>query len=131
MRHDSNRMQRAKDMIEEGVYLKLWQERQKRVSSIDDGFGVLDLILNNKCYGVFPAGMSIEERLKEIDNYSQRDAYVAASVIQWLGTKEGLLFIKEAERRIKIEKKAASRKFHQVNNLGITVVEPDKMPLPF
>jgi hypothetical protein len=106
--HDSNRMSRAANIIEEGIYLKLWQERQVR----NCHYGLLDLILNNRPLNEDPPGMS---------SYSQRDAYVAASVIQWLGTCQGLIFINEAEERIKAAKKKAQKEWHQKYNIDMEI----------
>lgn len=119
MKHKSNRMGRAKNIIEEGVFLKLWNEIQERRPAINGGYGALDLILNNRPVTTQPPGMSMRARLRLINRWSKRDAYVAASIIQWLGTKEGKLFIDEAERRIVVEKRKASEEFNRVFNLGL------------
>lgn len=121
IKHNSNRMDRARDFIAEGIFLELWQEMQVRQVHSNHGFGALDLILNNKMDFAKSIihGTPMRERLKLIDGYSQRDAYVAASVIQWLGTREGAVFIVEAERRIEEAQKAAAEKFHRVHNLGL------------
>lgn len=116
--HHSNRMDRALDLMEEGVFLQLWIEYQERVVGFNDGYGALDLILNEKSY-FSPPGMSKAQRLDLINRWSQRDALVAASVIQWLGTKEGKIFIDKAENRIDEIKKQFQIDYHQYWNLGV------------
>ncbi len=112
LNHDSNRMSRAVNIIEEGVYLKLWQERQ------DCKYfpGLLHYILNNKPFLMLPE-MTMKQRFAALSKVSQRDAYVAASVIQWLGTSQGAIFMDEAENRILAAKKKEQEEWHQKWNV--------------
>lgn len=72
----------------ERVFLEKWREDNVRHQAINSGFSTLEWIL---C----PDG---EKRPGLV---SHRDAQVAASVIQWLGTNCGQGFIWECERRIR------------------------------
>ena len=75
----------------ERVYLEHWQKLNRRDSAINSGFTYLEWIL---C----PSGRRYPGCI------SQRDARVAASFAQWLGTNCGMAFIMEAERRIEQER---------------------------
>lgn len=71
----------------ERVYLAEWKRRNVRRASINRGFTTLEWILSPECASPPPP-------------ISRRDAAVAASVVQWLGTNGGLGFIKTCERKI-------------------------------
>jgi hypothetical protein len=81
----------------ERIFLKNWRKENKREPCLNHGRGVLEIILS-------------EDNDHAID-LTQRDATVAATVIQWLGTNCGRCFIEECEREIKTsverERKAA------------------------
>ncbi len=129
--HDSNRTNRAASIMEERVFLELWKEMQVRVPHINHGYGALDLILNNKPIRCRAPGLTKKENMALIDSFSQRDAYVAASVIQFLGTKGGAIFIREAEERIAVEREKARIRFHRTYNLGeLPISETDCFGYP-
>jgi hypothetical protein len=75
--------------VAEKVYAEHWIEENKRNSAINRGFTLLEWILT-------PTGQECPS-----GRVSHRDAEVAASVIQWLGTNCGLAFLGECERKIK------------------------------
>ena len=74
-------------MNPERIYAAAWKARNRRSPGINSGFTYLEWIL---C----PSGQRYPPPI------SRRDAAVAASVIQWLGTNIGLGFIRECERKI-------------------------------
>lgn len=86
--HNSYSPERLRFSAEEAVYLDKWQEENRRKAGINSGYTLLEHILCSK-----------EQNPPAI--VSQRDAYVAASVIQWLGTNCGLAFMRECEEKIK------------------------------
>lgn len=71
----------------ERVYLARWKAENRRRFGVNHGYGTLEWILSTDG-GQTPARVS------------RRDAQVAASVVQWLGTNVGLGFILGCERRI-------------------------------
>jgi hypothetical protein len=71
----------------ERIYAERWQTENERRPAINSGFTLIEWIL---C----PQGERQPTRV------TQRDAVVAASVIQWLGTSYGHCFVLEAEKRV-------------------------------
>lgn len=69
----------------EKVFADKWKEECKRLTYRNGGCGKLDLIVQDS----------------DSPLVTQRDANVAASVIQWLGSNVGRAFISECEREIK------------------------------
>lgn len=94
------------DRMPEFVYAKRWKKLNERSPGINSGFTALEWILaraprteNEKMWCRFSW---LSSDIPGI--VSQRDAAVAASVVQWLGTNCGQGFMMEAEREIaKIE----------------------------
>lgn len=72
----------------ERVFLEKWRKENERHPAVNSGFTLLEWIC---C----PGGQKLPDRV------NNRDAQVAASVVQWLGTNCGLSFILECEREIK------------------------------
>jgi sugar phosphate isomerase/epimerase len=72
----------------ERVFLRNWRKENRRRSGLNGGFGALELILS-------------ENSNEHAAGITQRDATVAASVVQWLGTNCGQAFIYECEQEIK------------------------------
>lgn len=72
----------------ERIFAEYWRHENERKPGINKGYTLLEWI-------VTPNGGERPERV------SQRDAHVAASVIQWLGTRCGYGFMLTCERRIK------------------------------
>lgn len=128
LNHDSNRPERATDLQPERIFLELWKERQVVSSGINHGFGTLELILNTKpVREPVPASSLARTRgQNEIDAVSQRDATVAASVIQWLGTKEGARFIFEAENRMEVQRRRDMKEHHRKYN---SIPNPTEIPV--
>lgn len=77
----------------EMVYAKKWEMVNQRTPGLNRGCGYLELLLNQHGDSSFV-----------ISSISQRDAFVAATVIQWLGTNIGQGFMEECEKKIKEEK---------------------------
>jgi len=72
----------------ERIYADEWAKRNKRHPGLNSGFTFLEWIL---C----PSGEQYPPPA------SERDAQVAASFAQWLGTNCGLAFIQTCEQKIK------------------------------
>lgn len=89
--HNSLQMPRLNRMPER-IYAEVWKERNKRVPGVNSGFTYLEWIL---C----PSGMQHPPPV------SEKDAEVAASIIQWLGTNCGYHFMLRCEDKIKKENK--------------------------
>ncbi len=82
----------------ERIMLKRWRAENKRVPGTNGGRGVLEIIVSEDNDAAAPL--------------TQRDATVAATVIQWLGTNCGRCFLEQCEREIKtsIEKERRDAK---------------------
>ncbi len=87
----------------ERIYAERWRQENQREPAINHGFTLLEWIL---C----PQGQRVPERA------TLRDAVVAASVIQWLGTSCGHCLVLEAEKRIETAR-ARHSKWEQVKRL--------------
>lgn len=72
----------------ERLFIQHWQTLNRRDPAVNNGYTALELILH-------PEGQAMPAR-----RVSQRDAEVAASVIQWLGTSCGKAFLSTVERDI-------------------------------
>jgi len=92
LEHESYRPERLKHSPEESVYLERWKKENARQAAMNRGYTLLEHIL---C----PPEREYPGRV------SQRDAYVAASVIQWLGTNCGRAFLDECAEEIPEAKK--------------------------
>jgi hypothetical protein len=84
--HVSLQGSRLEHGMPERVYLEHWRKLNERHPSVNRGFTALEWILCPT--GLMPGPVT------------QRDAIVAACVIQWLGTNCGMGFLYSAERRI-------------------------------
>ncbi len=71
----------------ERIYVEVWRKHCKRQVGLNGGLGLLELLLR-------PEGEM------NVQHVSQRDATVATTVVQWLGTNGGRAFVKEAEAAI-------------------------------
>lgn len=87
--HNSLQQPRLNRMPER-IYAEVWKKYNKRRPGVNEGLTYLEWILcpSDKRY---PLAVS------------DRDAEVAACIIQWLGTSCGLGFMTECEARIKKE----------------------------
>jgi hypothetical protein len=95
------------------IFAEEWAEMNVPKIGLNEELGALEHILNlesNKDYPAVPF---------KVTPVSQRDADVAATVIQWLGTKEGLLFMQRCEKRIEQAHKEELEAHHRVHNLGL------------
>lgn len=80
-RHESRQMDRLRHGREEQIFLEQWQRiNHRRTGWASGGVSLLELLLR-------PSGQDIPERA------TGRDAMVAATVIQWLGTNVGSGFL--------------------------------------
>lgn len=79
----------------ERVYAEKWKIMNNRKIGYYDDFTAIELILA-------PAG-----EVSQVRPVSDRDAEVAACVIQWLGTNCGLAFMQECEKKIKQKQRNA------------------------
>ena len=87
--HNSLQTSRLNRMPER-IYAEEWKKNNERHPAINSGFTSLEWILCPEGNWVPPA-------------VSERDAEVAASVIQWLGTNCGYHFMLRCEDKIKKE----------------------------
>lgn len=102
------------DIFTERIFLDLWEEENKRVPMVNFGNTALELILNtNK----FPVTDDLV-RPRKVSEVTQRDADVAATVIQWLGSKCGACFLLKAELAIKKEAQKLQEEFNEKYNRG-------------
>lgn len=85
--------------LHELVLSNLWKEENVAHPAINHGLGVLEGIL--------------QEHEKPFDAISQRDAYIAATVVQWLGTNCGRGFL------LKYESEMAKLKKQEKEDHGI------------
>lgn len=86
------------DRVRERVLSDLWAEVNQRAHGFNGGGGTLELILYK---GPNSDPMSIFVSVAEI---TQRDATVAATVIQWLGSNCGRDFLDNYQRVVKAMK---------------------------
>jgi hypothetical protein len=86
--HLSLQLRRATQRMPERVYLEHWRKLNVRHPSVNRGFTALEWILTPDGHD-HPAPIS------------RRDARVAASVVQWLGTNCGMGFLRSAEDEIR------------------------------
>lgn len=93
--HNSLQMARL-NRIRESVYAEEWKRRNERRAGVNHGFTILEWILAPK--GDWP-----------IIPISDRDAEVAACIIQWLGTSCGYHFTLECEAKIKKAEQSPER----------------------
>ena len=84
----------------EAIYLRIWQKEQEREHGINGGFGLLELLLAPTRMSDAAPRRCIGDPPLLVPPVSQRDAEVAATVVQWLGTNCGQSFMFKAEREI-------------------------------
>ncbi|MDO8795391.1 MAG: hypothetical protein Q7J25_12300 [Vicinamibacterales bacterium] len=84
--HASFHEDRLRHGIPERIYAEHWKSLNVRSPGVNHGYTYLEWILT-------PSG-------RAPGPVSQRDASVAAAVIQWLGTNCGMAFLQSAERAI-------------------------------
>jgi len=87
--------------ILENAFAIQWKEECSREPRINGGQGILDCLVQGEV--------------------TQRDAHVAASVIQWLGTNCGQSFLHEVDKRIKRTKKELEQKDNVKSKLAVHV----------
>lgn len=83
----TKRLKKYNDVNPERIYAAHWKRKNRREAGVNGGAALIEWIL---C----PSEQQYPSPV------SRRDAAVAASVIQWLGTNCGLGFIWEVERKI-------------------------------
>lgn len=118
LNHTGNRPGRSRDLMPERVFAQEWEIENERMTAVNFGLTALELILNS---GPGPTQQALGHNYRaEIDLPTQRDATVAASIIQWLGTNCGKSFLDRVERRIKQENKLAMQEFNiKYNQAGV------------
>lgn len=115
IKHTGFRARRLKheSSFPECVFAEKWDEENKRSPGIKGGFGILELLLDKKL-------RTVETVFHSPPPITQRDAFVAATVVQWLGTNCGKWFLEECEKKInKINKrhKEEMEAWHKKHNL--------------
>lgn len=83
----------------EEIYLRQWVKQQERTPGLNGGWGLLEILLSPTRVprSQFPGD---SHRPFYVPPVSQRDAEVAATVIQWLGTNCGRCFMEQCEKEI-------------------------------
>lgn len=92
------------DRFPERIYAEVWEKHNERSASMNLGFTTIEHILNpeeNYSPSSWPLWAGGICRMEPV---TERDARVAASVIQWLGTNCGVGFLSDCERRIELER---------------------------
>ncbi len=83
IKHEGARPERQKYNVWEHSYAKKWKEENTRKPGLNGNRGVLEILLSDD---------------KNRWQLTERDAYVAGTVVQWLGTSCGSCFLWEVER---------------------------------
>ena len=112
LKHEGLRADRIIDDGPEKIFAELWLEENKRLTGINHGYITFECILNT--VRVAYCGEQLEGHL--FTEPTQRDADVAATIIQWLGTGIGKCFLEKAEHQIKEWRKAEQKKFDDKYN---------------
>ena len=103
-------------LIEDGpekIISELWDQKNKRLVGLNNGYTTLELILNH--VSIDWSGHSALEDHR-FTTVTQREADVVATVIQWLGSGGGKAFLVEAERKIKEYHEKELEKFNKKYN---------------
>jgi hypothetical protein len=99
----------------ERIFIEEWIELNTPRIGLNDEHGALDHILNLR--------ENVEQNRMPYENVyppvSQRDADVAATVIQWLGTGMGKVFLERCEKRIAEARCEELEANHRIHNLGL------------
>ncbi len=75
---------------EEVVYADEWEKVNQNQPGTNGRLGYLEMLLNQ-----------FDDSHIGVSSISQRDAFVAATIIQWLGTNIGQCFIEQCEQKIR------------------------------
>lgn len=97
LKHEGNYRKKIETCPYERAFAETWEKWNVPSVGINHGFTTLELVVLKETGRVL--GMPILE-----DELTQRDCYVAASVIQWLGTAIGESFLNEVKEKIKKDK---------------------------
>lgn len=100
------RLKKYERVNPERIYTAHWKRSNRRSPSVNRGFTLIEWIL---C----PSGQECPFPV------SRRDAAVAASVIQWLGTNCGLGFIRTCEEQIDKARRSDDEKRRRPSLLAI------------
>lgn len=96
LKHEGHLFERTKTMPREKEFMDAWKELNIPKSYLNSGYTTLEnILLPEFPNGGFTAFRALKGEL------SERDCYVAASVIQWLGTNCGQGFLDEIKIKIK------------------------------
>lgn len=101
--------ERMKNLAER-IFVDAWR---KRSPGLNGGYGTLELILQQEAEAMKSKGGFGCLSMGYVPHVSQRDATVAASIIQWLGTNCGGSFLANCEAEIK--KQRAERESYGVS----------------
>ena len=83
----------------EEIYLRRWQQENDRRRGLNGGYGTLELILTPTRFS--ESNGHLGSRRAIVFPVSQRDAEVAATLVQWFATSCGRGFILDAENECK------------------------------
>ncbi len=90
----------------EAIYLQHWRKQQETSPHVNNGVGTLEAILTPTRQTQGDGARMWIGSAYYHPMVSQRDAEVAASVVQWLGTNCGGAFVFECERMVKAAREA-------------------------
>lgn len=111
LKHEGNRPDRARDLMPERVFAEEWKKENERVLAVNFGLIALELILNSNLLTQQAFGHNY---FADLDRRpTQRDATVAATVIQWLGTNCGKCFLDRCETQVKQERERERIAFNE------------------
>lgn len=103
----------------EEIFLRKWQKENERQRGLNNGYGLLELLLTpTRIRSELPKWLPNSSGPYYVPPISQRDAEVAATVIQWLGTNCGLCFVRECEKEI--EQARAERNDMEIERFGVS-----------
>ena len=107
----------------EEIFFRRWVEKQKAEAGVNGGWGLLELLLSptriRRDNFIFDT-----HRPFYVPPITKRDAEVAATVVQWLGTSCGRCFIEECEREI-VKSGKDRHDFDQAHHK--TICQPDRI----
>lgn len=114
IKHIGNYPERQEFNVAEKVFAEKWIEVNTRKSWLNHGLATLEgLLQSSGVSDVWPD----QTKSCRFEPISQRDAFVAATVIQWLGSNVGGAFLFECEKAIRVAREKEQEEFHRKHNL--------------
>lgn len=98
LKHAGNFFERTKTMPREKAFAEVWKRLNTPKQWINNGYICLENILLTEHKNPKPMDNLLFRSLE--GELTERDCFVAASVVQWLGTNCGQCFLDEVKRKI-------------------------------